>query len=493
VISAHLPALQIILPLIAASICVLLRPRGLVWPFVLLVSWGSLAIAAMLLSQVLESGPLSYALGGWSAPWGIEYRIDLLNAYILLLVTLIGAVVLTYAPASVSREIDEDRRPYFYAAFLLCLTGLLGITITGDAFNVFVFLEISSLSTYGLISLGRDRRALTAAYNYLILGTIGATFILIGIGLMYMMTGTLNMADLAVRLQAVNDTRTIHVAFAFLSVGFTLKLALFPLHVWLPNAYCYAPSTVSAFIAATATKVSVYAFLRFVFTIFGADFAFGTMHIDILLLPLSLLGIFIASAVAIYQTDLKRLLAYSSVAQIGYIMLGVSFGSVTGLTAGIVHLFNHALMKSALFLAVGCIYLRISSVQLDDLSGLGKRLPATSFAFVLGGLGLVGVPLTVGFISKWYLILGALERGWWPVAVLVLISSLMALVYIWRFVEIAYFRPVPEGAQAIEEAPLSMQIPMWLLLALSIGFGVQTSLTADIAQRAALWLLGGAP
>lgn len=492
-IAAHLPALQIVLPLIAAPLCVLLKPRSLVWPFVLAVSWGTLGLAALLLNQVLETGPISYALGGWSPPWGIEYRVDLLNAYVIMLVALIGAVVLTYAPASIAHEIDADNEPYFYAAFLLCLTGLLGICITGDAFNVFVFLEISSLATYGLISLGRDRRALTAAYNYLILGTIGATFILIGIGLLYMMTGTLNMADLAVRLKEVNHTRTVAVAVAFLSVGLTLKLALFPLHVWLPNAYAYAPSVVTAFVAATATKVSVYAFLRFVFTIFGADFAFGTMHIDLLLLPLALLGIFAASAVAIFQTDLKRLLAYSSVAQIGYMMLGISFGTVTGLTAGIVHLFNHALMKSALFLAVGCIFLRTNSVQLDDLSGLGKRLPVTSFAFVLGGLGLIGVPLTVGFISKWYLILGALERGWWPVAGLVVISSLMALVYIWRFVEIAYFRPVPEGADPIAEAPLSMLLPMWLLLALAIGFGVQTSLTADIASRAALWLLAGTP
>ena len=493
VIAAHLPALQIVLPLVAAPLCLLLRPRRLLWPFVVAVGWGTLALAALLLQQVLSSGPISYALGGWSAPWGIEFRVDVLNAYLILLVALIGAVVLSYAPASAAREVEADRRPYFCAIFLLCLAGLLGIAITGDVFNVFVFMEISSLSAYGLISLGRDRRALMATYNYLVLGTIGATFILIGIGLMYAMTGTLNMADLATRIKAVDHTRTIHVAFAFISVGFTLKMALFPLHIWLPNAYTYAPSAVTAFIAATATKVAAYAFLRFVFTIFGADFAFGTMHLDVLLLPLALLGIFIASAVAIYQTDLKRLLAYSSVAQIGYVMLGISLGSATGLTAGIVHLFNHALMKAALFLAAGCIFLRINSVQLADLSGLGKRLPLTSCAFVLAGLGLVGMPFTVGFISKWYLILGALEHGWWPVAALVVISSLLALVYIWRFVEIAYFRPVPEDAEPVSEAPLSMQIPVWLLIALTIGLGMQTSLTAGVARKAAHWLLGAAP
>ena len=491
--TAHLPAWQVVLPLLAAPLCLLLRPQRLLWPFVVAVGWGTLVLAGLLLQQVLAAGPISYSLGGWSAPWGIEYRVDALNAYLILLVALIGAVVLTYAPASAAREVEAERRPYFCAVFLLCLAGLLGIAITGDAFNVFVFMEISSLSAYGLISLGRDRRALMATYKYLILGTIGATFILIGIGLLYAMTGTLNMADLAVRIRALPPTRTIEVAFAFISVGFTLKMALFPLHIWLPNAYTYAPSAVTAFIAATATKVAVYAFSRFVFTVFGADFAFGTMHLDVLLLPLVLLGIFTASAVAIYQADLKRLLAYSSVAQIGYIMLGISFGSATGLTAGIVHLFNHALLKAALFLAAGCMMLRVHSVQLADLSGLGKRLPLTSCAFVLAGLGLVGMPFTVGFISKWYLILAALERGWWPVAALVVLSSLLALVYVWRFVEVAYFRPLPDEAPPVSEAPLSMQIPLWLLVALTIGLGIQTSLTAGVARQAAHGLLGAAP
>lgn len=489
----HLPILQIVVPLISAPVCVLLRRRMLVWTFALLVSWATLAMAALLLMRVLESGTISYALGGWSPPWGIEYRIDVVNAFVMLLVAIIGAVVLLYAPPSVAKEIPQDRHYLFYTAYLLCLTGLLGITITGDAFNVFVFLEISALSSYILISLGKDRRALTAAYQYLVMGTIGATFILIGIGMMYMMTGTLNMADLATRLATVGDTRTVLVAFAFLSVGMSLKLALFPLHLWLPNAYCYAPSVVTAFLAATATKVSIYVFLRFVFTIFGAGFAFEMMHLDTILMPLALIGILVASTVAIFQTNIKRMLAYSSVAQIGYMMLGISFVSVTGLTAGVVHMFNHALMKGALFLGMGCIALRIGSVNLEDMRGLGRRMPVTMAAFVLGGLSLIGVPMTVGFISKWYLILAALEQGWWPVAVLVLISSLLAVIYIWRVVEVAYFQESPAGSAEVREAPLLMQIPMWMLIGATLFFGISTSLTAGVARRAAEWLLGGAP
>ncbi|MGY8826316.1 MAG: monovalent cation/H+ antiporter subunit D family protein [Candidatus Latescibacterota bacterium] len=491
--NAHLPIVPIVLPMIAAPICMLLRRPVFVWSLATAVTSLVFAACVQILFQVMSSGPIIYTMGGWSAPIGIEYRIDLVNAYIMLLVSAIAALVMIYAPKSAAHELPPDRHNLFCAAFLMCLTGLLGITITGDAFNVYVFLEISSLASYAIISTGRDPRSLKAAYNYLIMGTIGATFILIAIGLMYMMTGTLNMADLAQRLKAVHDTRTIHVAFAFLSVGLTLKLALFPMHVWLPNAYTYAPSLVTAFVAATSTKVSIYVFLRFIFTIFGAEYAFATIHLNAILVPLAIAGIFVASTVAIYQSDLKRLLAYSSIAQIGYIMLGIGMGTVTGLTAGIAHIFNHALIKCALFMVVGCIALRLNSSRLEDMAGIGRRLPVTSFAFVLGGLALIGVPLTVGFISKWYLLLGALEHGWWPVAVLVLISSLLAAVYIWRFVEVAYFRSPPADAPPMVAPPLSMQIPIWLLLAATLFFGVQTDLTVGIAQRAALWLLAGGP
>lgn len=504
--SVHLPALQIVLPLIAAPVCLLLRRRMLAWAFATAVAWAALGIAALLLTKVLDAGTISYALGSWSAPWGIEYRIDAVNAFVLLLVASIGAIVLVYAPHSAAREIPQDRHYLFYAAYLMCLTGLLGIAITGDAFNLFVFIEIASLSTYALIGLGGDRRALTAAYQYLVLGTVGATFILIGVGFLYMATGTLNMADLAVRLGPVLGTRTVLAAFAFLSVGLCLKLALFPLHMWLPNAYCYAPSIVTAFLAATATKVSIYVLLRFVFTVFGPRFAFDTIGIHVVLLPLSLLGIFAASTVAIFQTNIKRMLAWSSVAQVGYMMLGVGLvsvngagpeirfgpGSLNGLTAGIVHLFNHAVMKGALFLGMGCIALRVGSVNLDDMQGLGRRMPVTMAAVVLGGLSLIGVPLTVGFISKWYLVLAALEKGWWPVAVLVLLGSLLAVVYVWRVVEVAYFRkpPVPAG---VDEAPRLMHVPMWILIAATLYFGISTSLTVGVARQAAGWLMGIAP
>ena len=486
----HLPALQVVIPLICAPLCMLVRYRDWSWIVALFGSWACLVISWLLLQQVMDAGVISYHMGNWAPPLGIEYRIDFVNAFVLLIVSAIGAVVTPYARESVRAEFGTNRIYMFYTAYMLCLCGLLGVTITGDAFNLFVFLEISSLSSYVLIAMGKDRRALTASYQYLVLGTIGATFIVIGIGLLYAETGTLNMADLAKRLADEPVSRTVGAAFGFLVVGISLKLALFPLHLWLPNAYTYAPSVVSAFLAATATKVAVYVLLRFLFTIFNVKLSFGVMPLDTILLVLAVIAMFAASAVAIFQTNLKRMLAYSSIAQIGYMVLGISFANINGLASGIIHLFNHALIKGGMFLALGCIFYRIASVNINDMAGMGRRMPWTMGAFVIGGLGLIGVPLTVGFISKWYLVLGALERGWWFAAALVLLSSLLAVVYIWRVVEVAYLKPAPDDAPNIEDAPPAMLIPTWILIGASVYYGINTDLTVGVAKQAAQQLLG---
>jgi multicomponent Na+:H+ antiporter subunit D len=487
----HLPILQVVAPLLAAPIAALLRKRGAAWLLAVLATWASLAISILLLLRVREMGTLVYPLGGWPAPWGIEYRVDLISAYVLIIVSGIGAIVTPYAGRSVAREVGPKQAPLLYSALLLCLAGLLGITITGDVFNLFVFLEISSISAYALIAMGPDRRALHAAYKYLIMGSIGATFIVIGIGMMYMMTGTLNMADLAERLPLFGN-RTITVAFAFLAVGISLKLALFPLHQWLPDAYTYAPSSVTAFLASTATKVAVYMLLRVFFTVFGVVFAFQTMGLHRTLLPLAILAVLSASVAAIYQGNVKRLLAYSSVAQIGYMILGVSLATVTGLTAGILHLFNHALIKATLFMAMGAVMYQVGSVRIEAMAGLAKRMPWTMAAFVAGGLSLIGVPLTVGFVSKWYLVLGAVEQGMWWVALLVLLGSLLAVIYIWKVVEAAYFREFL-GDLDVREAPLALLIPTWILVAANLYFGIDAELTAGLADEAARLLLGAGP
>jgi multicomponent Na+:H+ antiporter subunit D len=490
---AHLPILQVVIPLMAAPICLLLKRTQLVWLFSLIVSGLAFLISVLLLQQVMTTGIISYELGGWSAPWGIEYRIDKLNAFLLLIISAISTIILFAAQVSLSKEIPQNKQTLFYVLYLLSLTGMLGIVATGDAFNVFVFLEISSLSAYALIAMGNDRRALWAAYQYLIMGTIGATFILIGIGLMYQMTGTLNMEDLSQRLPEVAQTRTVFTAFAFVIVGICLKLALFPLHLWLPNAYAYAPSIVTAFFAATATKVAIYLLIRFTFSVFGLTFSFTAIPLQTLFMALGLVGIIIASTSAIYQKNIKHLFAYSSIAQIGYMIVGFSISSVTGLTATLLHLFNHALMKSAIFLALAAVMYRLGNVQLNSFHGLGRQMPFTMAAIVIGGLSLIGVPLTVGFVSKWYLILALLEQGWWPVAVLVLIGSLLAIIYVWRIIEVAYFKAPLVNAIPVKEAPLSFLAPIWTLIVANIYFGIDTRFSVQAAQAAAQSLFGLTP
>jgi multicomponent Na+:H+ antiporter subunit D len=492
-LALHLPALQVVVPLLAAPLALLLRTSTAVFALVLAGSWAAFAVAVLIWLQVAETGPISYAMGSWQPPWGIEYRVDRLSSFVLLLVAGSAAVVLPYSRRSIEAEIPRDQHYLFYAMFTLCLAGLLGIAITGDAFNLFVFLEIASLSSYVLIALGRDRRALVASYQYLIMGTIGATFIVIGVGLLYLMTGTLNMADMAARLAGVSGDRPVLAALAFLTVGISLKAALFPLHQWLPNAYAYAPSVATAFIAATSTKVSLYVLLRFYFSVFGEADIFQRLPLQEIMLLLALAAMFVASTVAIFQEDLKRLFAYSSVAQIGYIILGLSFDSVTGLTAVIVHLFNHAVVKGGIFLLLGAVMLVAGGVSAARVQGLGRTMPVTSFGIVLCGLGLIGVPGTAGFISKWYLVLAALEQGSWWLVFAVVLSSLLAVAYVWRFVEAAYFRPAPAVAAQGRELPLSMAIPAWLMVLASLYFGIETSVTLGSASQAAAMLLGGGP
>jgi multicomponent Na+:H+ antiporter subunit D len=489
----QLPALQVVIPLLGAVLAAFLRRGSVAWGVATVATWAMPLVAGTLLWQVLQTGPISYHMGGWPPPWGIEYRVDVLSAFVLLLVSAVSAVMMPFARRSVAYEIEGDKQAWFYAMYLLCLTGLLGITITSDGFNAFVFMEISSLATYVLIAMGKDRRALLASYQYLIMGTIGATFYVIGIGLLYLMTGSLNMVDIAGRLgpAAAEHFRPLVVALAFLTVGISLKLALFPLHAWLPNAYAFAPSFATAFLAATATKVAVYLFLRVFFSIFGGAVSLEALRVCDVLLVLSLAAMFIASILAVYEQNLKRMLAYSSVAQIGYITFGVALANQTGLTGGIVHLFNHAVMKAALFLALGAVVYRAGTVKLAELGGIGRTMPLTFGVFVVAGLGIIGTPGTAGFISKWYLALGALDRNQWPLVFLLVASSLISLVYIGRVIEVAYFRSTSEAAAKTSDPPLNMLLPILLFGAATVYFGIFTELSAGVAGKAAQALLTG--
>ncbi len=509
-LTEHLPILIIIVPLFAAILMPLtgVVNRSLCWYFTVLVTFVVFLIAISLVCNVMEVGRISYRLGGWEPPWGIEYVVDSLSVFVLLVVSFIAFAVAVYARRSVEAEIPAGKVPLFYSVYMLFITGLMGVTITGDIFNLYVFLEITSLSIYTLIAMGPNRRALIASFNYLILGTIAGTFVLIGVGYLYMVTGTLNIADLGVLLPKLYGSSAVLTAFAFFTVGLSLKLALFPLHIWLPNAYSYAPSVVSAVVAATATKVGAYVLLRILFTVFSVDFDLSVVPVTYILIFFASLAIIMGSVLALSQTNIKRMLAYSSIGQVGYIVLGAALTNELALTGSIIHIFNHALMKGSLFLVVGIVVYKTGVTDISEFKGLGRKMPITMAAFTLGALSMIGAPLTVGFVSKWYLALGAIDAGMWFLVPVILISSILTAVYFWRVVEKIYFykpdtvyevEPVDSGFEpgtdgcivSRLEAPVTMLVPTVVLSILCIVFGIAATLPVEIASRAARLLLGG--
>ncbi len=486
-IDSHLPVLQVAVPLLGAPLCMIGHCPVRAWVVTQLTTACAFLISCALLLKVWSDGTILYALGGWAAPWGIEYRLDALNTPLLVLVSGLGALMALYARRSAALEIAADRLYLFYIVYLLNLVGLLGVICTGDVFNLFVFIEIASLSSCTLVSLNRDPLALPAAFRYLILGTLGATFILIGIGYLYALTGTLNMADLAKLLPQVQQTRTAAMAYAFITIGLALKFAMFPLHAWLPPVYTRAPSVIAALFAATTTKVFLYVWLRMTFFVFGIDYLFGQLRLDTVLLVLASLGILAGSLTAVFQYNFRRMLAYSSIAQVGYMMLGMVLATSSGLSAGLLYLFNHALIKGALFLAAGCFAWHTGAVSLRQLQGIGRRMPWSAAALMIGAAGLVGVPLSAGFVSKWYLVQAVLEQQWWLVLP-ILIGSLLSLVYMWRVAEVLWQEPA-DGETGYREAPRLMLVPLWTLALAVIWFGIDSTLPTALAARAAEQML----
>jgi multicomponent Na+:H+ antiporter subunit D len=497
-LAAHAPALLVAIPMLMAPIVAFMPNGRIAWFLSVLATGFSLVMAIVLLSQTqsIEGGAvISYAMGGWRPDAGIEFRIDALNSMVLLLVTAIGFLAAIFSWPSVLAEIRDAKEAMFYSAYLVCFTGLTGVASTGDAFNLFVFLEISSIATYVLVALGasRDRRALPAAGNYLLLGTIGASFFVVGVGFLYAATGTLNMAELAVRLESVQDNKAVFAGYAFIVVGLGIKAAMFPLHQWLPNAYAYSPSFVTMFLAATATKVAVYALVRFLFTVFGLEFAFEGSTLIWIMMPMGIAAMVACSFQAVFQTDVRRTLAYSSVAQVGYMLLGISIGTAAGVSAGLFHLVNHALIKGALFMALAGVVLTYKGTSLQDMRGLGRSSPWTMTAFAIGAVSLIGVPLTAGFQSKFALVNALFEQGWWWAVAVVMFSSLLAVVYMGRILEAVFFRAPTNPNKRHKEAPLLILVPLWILALANIWVGVQGGFVAGLAEDAAAALfIGGA-
>ncbi|MBU1156317.1 MAG: monovalent cation/H+ antiporter subunit D family protein [Proteobacteria bacterium] len=484
--SEQYPALVVIGPLLCAllvSVAGWLRPR-LCLPLALLGLGIAASSSTGLLAQVLTHGPVTYRLGGWAPPWGIVYHVDNLNAVVAALVSWVALTNLVASYRAVMTDYPEKIGP-FYTLYVLSVTGMLGMVVTGDAFNLYVLLEITSLTGYALIGLGGGRAPL-ASLNYLFLGTIGASFYLLGVGYLYIVTGSLNMADLAKLLTPLHGSLALLAAFAITLVGLWMKMAFFPLHAWLPNAYGFAPSPAASLLAPLMTKVMVYVMIRVMISVFTVEFILSEVALSHFVVWLAVAAMVAGGLLALGQRDLKRMLAYIVAAEVGYMVGGAWLGNKLAMTGAILHIINDAVMTFCVFLAAGCIYQKTRGTAFEDLQGLFKKMPWTMTALAAGALAMIGVPPFCGFFSKWYLIRGGLEAGHWGFVGALLFSSLVNVVLFFRIFEIAFFEPMSHGhgghdghgeqggPVALAEAPLSMLLPLMAAALGLIALGLAT-------------------
>jgi len=433
-ITLNAPALIPVLYLVASMIIPMVgyfRP-GPSYYIALFTSIIVFGISIMGLQEVITNGPISYHLAGWMPPLGIELVMDPLSSFICVIISASVLLVMIYAKANVTQELP-DKTIGFYGLSMLFMGGLAGMALTGDFFNLFVFLEIAAIAGYGLLAIG-SKRAPVSAFRYLVLGTAGAIFYLLGVVFIFISTGTLNMVDVSNILPHVEYVRPVIAGLVLILVGIIIKMGVFPIHHWLPDAYTDASSTATALIAPIGTKVAAYVLIR-VLTIYE----FPPL-LDVLTW-VAALSIVAGSILAIAQTDIKRMLAYSSVANIGYITLGVTLANPLAFIGAMLHILNHALMKVTLFMSAGGILNKMGTLHIGRMRGFPSVMPWTALGFFIALLSMVGIPPTGGFFSKLYLILGAIEAEAWFFVFVIILSTLLAFVYLFRLVNLTFFRP----------------------------------------------------
>lgn len=493
-LAQQLPALLVVFPLFAAFAVTLLtwRNRDAAFPAALIGLALCAATSLALVAQVALDGPILYRMGGWDPPMGISYYVDGLNALVLAVIACAALVNLAGTRPAVRLDY-AGKEGSFYTLYLLCLTGHLGMVITGDAFNLYVLLEISALSGYSLLGWGSSRAPLSTL-NYLFIGTIGASFYLLGVGFLYIQTGSLNMLDLAGIIQNIGPTPTIIAAFGLIMSGILIKMAFFPAHGWLPNAYSHAGSPAASLIAPMTTKVMVYVMIRMMLTVFSPHLVFDEGVLDDVMVIMASATIVICGLMALSSKNLTRMLTYILIAEVGYMVGGAWLGNRMGMTGAVLHVINDAAMTLTMFMAAGCLTYKLGKLDYHKLQGAFSKMPFTMSAFVLGAIAMIGVPPTCGFFSKWYLILGGLEAGHIEFVVALILSSLMNVVLFFKIFEIGFFEPWAEGtdshghphrpAIAMREAPASMVAPLMVSAIALVALGLMNSKIVAFIENA---------
>jgi multicomponent Na+:H+ antiporter subunit D len=478
--SQQFPAFVVISPLLASFIIAISTwvNRRVHFPVAVTALAISLFSSIFLLMEVMEKGPIVYLMGGWAPPWGIVLSIDHLSTIMLVLVSGIGFLNLIASRDVIERDFP-DKVSLFYTLYLLSVVGHLGIVATGDVFNLYVLIEIAALSGYSLLALG-EKRAPLSSLNYLIVGSIGASLYLLGIGYLYIMTGSLNMMDISGILRGMYGSPSVLAAFGIAMVGIWVKMAFFPLHAWLPNAYTHASTAASGLLAPLTTKVMVYVMVRMIVTVFSPEFSYSHVIFSTGVVWLAAVAIVVGGLYALAQRDLKRMLVYILISEVGYMAGGAFIGNREALTGTILHIINDSLMTFCVFLALSNIVYKVRGYAFEDIKGLFSRMPVTMGAFVIGGVSMIGVPPTCGFFSKWYLLWGAFSGGHPEFGAALILSSLINVVLFFRVFEICFFESAASGhshghhGAVMDEAPLHMLIPLILVASSLIGVGLYT-------------------
>ncbi|MCL2437432.1 MAG: hypothetical protein FWD00_05280 [Clostridiales bacterium] len=458
----QLPALIVLIPMAVATLMPLIAFLSVrILPYVAVGTLiASFICAVSVLNRVLSHGAFSYWFGGWEPPWGVEYVIDPLSAGLAVLITFFAALIAVYYGPFLREDAGAFRKGLVYALFLLMTAGLVGIVFSGDLFTLFVFIEISSLATYALVASGGPKAAV-ASFNYILIGTVGVSFYLLGLGYLYALTGTLNMADLAVLLQSLEDSQTVMIALLLIIVGISLKMALFPMHGWLPDVHTYAPPPLKAFLAGVKLKIFAYILLRLFFFTFGAEYGEVPTILNALGLTASI-GIIVTAAIAIRQEDFRRVLAYSTISQIGYVVLGLAIGNAVAMKGALLHIVNHAFMKCCLFFIAGSVTWKTGEYSIDMYAGLSKKMPLSMTAFLISAISMIGLPPTAGFFSKWYLVQGAIMEGAWHYVVVIAFGSLLSAIYFFKTIEQVWLKKTDQVKPPGLELPLALLVPIMI-------------------------------
>ena len=461
--------LFVIIPL-AAAFLISLMGRFIKRSSETLISISSILLLGFSLYApvLLKNAPfktLVYRIGGWVPPFGICMVLDGLSSFMLITVNLIAFFVAIYSLSYMEKYTDK---PKFFTLFSLMVCGMNGIIVTGDLFNLFVFLEIASISSYALVAFGTEAEELEASFKYAIMGSVASSFIFIGIAFLYGFTSTLNMADMAQQLILKPSFWLISFVSILFLMGFGLKAALVPFHAWLPDAHPSAPASISAMLSGILIKtLGVYALVRIFFNIIGVTQGFLSV-----LMFLGALSMIVGVILALSQWDLKRLLAYHSISQIGYVILGIGLGTPLGILGGLFHLFNHSVFKSLLFLDSGAVDYATGTRDLKETGGLAKVMPVTAQTNLIASMAIAGIPPFNGFFSKFIIILACIQNGHIGYALCAVIASILTLASFTKVEKYAFFGELKEKFKTVKEVPLAMKFSVVCLAIICVLGGI---------------------